>query len=114
METVSFKGASGVPYHFGVYQVSDDWNPIPVIYIFARYEFGWLKPLRVGETENAKAHFCSPERWADAERFGATHVLALVSSANQADRQRVERDLIQSLCPPMNVSHRTLLTSLRG
>ncbi|MBV8800422.1 MAG: hypothetical protein JO208_11525 [Alphaproteobacteria bacterium] len=114
MENMTVTGASGAIYNFGIYQMSDNWNPVPVIYIFAHRMPLFWKALYVGESENAKDRFCTHERWNEAVRLGATHVLALVSSANQADRQRVERDLIGSLCPPMNVQHQssTLLTSL--
>ncbi len=108
METVTAKGASGAIYTFTTFSMTDSWNPVPVIYMFARRDIGNWFAAYIGETENAQSRFCLHERWNEALRsHRVTHVLALVVH-NTEERKRAERDLIQSHCPPMNVQHQPI------
>lgn len=78
------------------------WNDIPGIYVFAVPNglSGWA-PLYIGQASSFKDRLSNHERWDEAARRGAAHIHAkVVRSA--ADRDRVERDLIQMHQPPMN------------
>lgn len=108
METVTARGASGAVYTLTAFNMADKWNPVPVIYMFARRDMvNWFIAY-IGETESAQARLCSHDRWAEAVRLHrVTHVLALVVQGAE-ERKMAERDLIQSHCPPLNVHHQPI------
>jgi hypothetical protein len=67
-------------------------------------------PLYVGETHNFRERFPGGrkhERWEEAQNLGATHVLAAVIP-QEATRQAIEQDLIQTFQPPLNVQKKSL------
>jgi hypothetical protein len=115
MATVTAYGASRARYDLFQNLISDDWNDVPVIYMFAYWTGTYWHVLYIGECESAKTRLPSHERWAEAKRKGATHVLNVRASAVEADRKRAERDLIASHKPEMNTHHvgSTVLTAGR-
>src|SRR2546423_692128 len=105
METVwNIRGASGRIYTY--YVTIPPWKKIPANYLFAKAMGSSLFIPYVGETGDASDRLPRHDRWEEAVRtHGASVVLTHVSSSIVGERQREERDLIESLRPPMNVQH---------
>ena len=79
-------------------------------YIFGRrLPNGNFLPIYVGETDNFRARLPSHERWKEAKKAGATHVMAHITPAGEAARKAEEKDLIQKWSPPLNVQHRKVV-----
>ena len=96
---------SGGTVDFTIYPKNEGWNHVAGIYIFSyQTPSGWVA-LYVGQTDDFAKRPATHERLDDAIRLGATHIHARVVPL-QADRNRLERDLIASLDPPMNKQHR--------
>ena len=103
--TVSWKG-----HEFSVYQRGTDWNEVASLYIFA----GLLKddqgkpvwhPFYVGRCKTFSGYIPTHRKWSEAELLGATHVHAI--TVKDAERRaEIERDLIQSYQPPLNIQLR--------
>ena len=68
---------------------------------------GRYRPLYFGEAENLQERIPGHERWAEALRAGATHVMAHATQVGERARCDEERDLIQQWNPALNVQHRT-------
>jgi hypothetical protein len=108
--TVDFMGKSGVAYRY--------WNlvnpftaaaiqPVAGNYVFAKLlADGTYLPLYFGEAGDLQVRIPPHERWAEAARLGATHVMAHTTPAGEAARLAQEKDLIQYWNPPLNVQHR--------
>ena len=105
METVTARGASGTTYNYAISLMNAPWNDVPANYMFASKGLGGWHVVYVGECTSAKTRMGSHERWEEATRLGATHVLNHVAAPNEVDRLREERDLIQALQPKLNVHH---------
>lgn len=72
------------------------------VYVFCRQTgANEFKALYVGQTENFQQRMATHERWDDALRRGATHVLA-AAYERSGDRNVIESALIGQLQPPMN------------
>jgi hypothetical protein len=100
MSTCTWGGLS-----FSIYTPPISWNDVGGIYIFSQLmPSGWI-PYYIGQTNSFSARLPTHERWPDAIRRGATHVHALVVRG-QADRERLERELIGAYQPPLNDHHR--------
>ena len=97
-DTATWRG-----YAFTIYPYdTTGWNNVAGIYIFAginRQDY-WV-PLYVGQCGSFQDRIPSHEKWDRAQSLGATHVHAMVVS-KQADRDLIEKDLIQSYQPPLN------------
>lgn len=83
---------------------------MPGLYLFAQpgglLDFGW-RVTYVGETDDFATRIDGHEKWLDAVALGATHVgICPLYSANE--RWLVEREMITSYCPPLNVQHNLL------
>ena len=65
----------------------------------------WL-PVYIGQADDLKARIPTHERWADARRAGATHVMAHTKPAGEQARLDEERDLIAYWSPQLNTHHR--------
>jgi hypothetical protein len=63
-------------------------------------------PLYFGQADNLWARIPNHERWDEAKRMGATHVMGHTTPAGETARLSEERDLIQRWDPPLNVQHR--------
>lgn len=93
-------------YEFTVYATNTTWNPVPGVYMFcglnARNQ--WIT-LYVGQAESLAVRLPTHERWPEAVRLGATHIHALVER-RAANRDIIEKALIQAYQPRLNVLHR--------
>ena len=103
--TVSWQG-----HAFIVYQRGIDWNEVAGLYIFSgrvKDDQGttvW-RPFYIGQTQNFSKRLPTHEDWPEAQRLGATHVHAMTMK-NPEMRAEIERDLIQSYQPALNVQLR--------
>ena len=59
----------------------------------------------VGQCDSFESRLPNHERWEEAQRLGATHVLAVVLSL-KGSRDSLEQSSIADLQPPLNVHHR--------
>jgi excinuclease UvrABC nuclease subunit len=69
---------------------------------------GNFVPLYFGQADDLQARIPSHERWDDASRIGATHVMSHTTPAGEQARLTEERDLIQRWNPVLNIQHRKL------
>ena len=104
MATVNIAGSAG-PYVYEPLPMLSNWTDVGGNYIFARQQSNGWYLLYVGQCDSFRKRMPTHERWAEAVRLGATHVLAHV---NQNDSLRLleERDLIRRYAPELNVQHR--------
>ena len=82
-------------------------------YMFVRCANNLWHAVYVGIADDLSQRIPTHERWAEAARLGATHVVA----HKQTDvrlREAEEKDLIRCLNPPLNVQHRSGRSSLLG
>jgi hypothetical protein len=103
MSEAIFKGASGRLYRFHVLRAQAPTLPEPALYAFARPgpgPRGWT-PLFLSRTGNLADRLDGHERWEEARRLGATHILALFEPDREA-RGAAETDLIEALRPALN------------
>jgi hypothetical protein len=78
----------------------------PGVYIFVRLtNQGWL-PVYIGIADDLVDRLTNHDRWAEAQRLGATHLMAK-GLADRAAREAMERHLIGLYNPPLNTQHRT-------
>ena len=104
MATVKIPTLIGV-IEFEVYPHSTNWNDVGGVYAFAHLEpTGWHVHY-VGQTNSFANRIPNHERWPEARRLGATHVLAARYNL-QADRDKVEAALIAALRPRLNTQLR--------
>ena len=106
MSTCTWPIGNGESLSCTIYDPSTTWNKVAGIYIFA-YRSGptnWIA-LYVGQTDDFSSRMPSHDRWDEAVRLGASHIHALVIPL-AANRDRLEKMLIQTLQPSMNVQHR--------
>lgn len=103
---VTWRSSSGASYTFTVYSMDGDWNDVPGVYVFARPAAqGSWDPLYIGQCDSFKNRMCPHDRWDEAVQMGANSVhVVVIQSAKERDS--VEREMIQSLDPPMNTHHR--------
>lgn len=102
MTTVKHQTSSGISLEFHVVPKDGSWNDVPGIYAFGnRAPNGTYYVHYVGQASSLKDRMSNHERWAEAQRLGATHVLAM-SVSMQADRDKLEAILIAELSPALN------------
>ncbi len=104
--SVQIPGLTGSVYVYEPFRINATWNDIGGNYIFAKQQGqdSWLL-LYAGQCDSFRNRVPPHERWAEASRYGATHVLAHVNQ-NESLRMLEERDIIRRYQPPMNVQHR--------
>lgn len=90
-------------HEFSVHQHGENWNAVAGLYIFSglNSERLWV-PYYIGQAESFDTRLPTHERWQEAARLGATHVHAMVVPL-QANRDSIEKALIQAYQPPLNV-----------
>jgi hypothetical protein len=76
------------------------------VYMFVRFANQVWEPLYVGIADDLHTRLTGHERWAEAVKLGATHLVAQGLAALAA-RQKAEQDLIGYWNPPLNTHHRT-------
>lgn len=101
-ETVSWKGASGNSYPYGVYGFDTRWNDKAGNYIFASRANGTWKATYVGQTESFLDRLPNHNEIDCARRNGATHVHAHTNNGGEEVRKAEEADLIKAHQPPCN------------
>ena len=87
---------------FEVLEMNGKWNDVPGVYIFAGINANnrW-QAFYVGQASSFSQRMSNHERWAEAKHVGATHVHAIVART-QAERDSLERALIQACNPKLN------------
>jgi hypothetical protein len=98
-----FRGASGRLHRFEAHHPSGALPEQAGVYMFARPASEGLRwtPLFLSRTANVGKRFAGHERWEEARRLGATHVLVHAPQDRDA-REAVEADLLASLRPVLN------------
>lgn len=93
-------------YDFTVHRVEAQWSNAAGIYIFAGVDSQnrWLA-LYIGQCGSFADRIPSHEQWDTARSLGATHVHARTVPL-AADRDNIERALIQAYHPPLNTQFR--------
>ena len=107
MSTCKWPLGNGETLEFTTFEaLNTNWNEVAGLYIFASItkENRW-RALYVGQADSFKDRLDNHERWAEAQRLGAKHVHAL-PIPQQANRDNLEKMLIQNLQPPLNVQLR--------
>ncbi len=95
---------------FTIYTPEGDWNEVSGVYIMCGTNplSNTWKPLYIGQGDTFKSRFGTDmnrhEVWPEALELGATHVHVMVVPL-QADRDRIEQELIRVYNPPLNVHH---------
>lgn len=109
---IDWEGNSGTKYRYWGLDTPSVANSIkaqPGNYVFARkLPNGNFVPLYFGQAESLQSRIPCHDRWDDAVRAGATHVLAHTTQGGLDQRCLEERDLIQKWQPPLNVQHRSM------
>lgn len=81
----------------------------PGNYMFVkRLANGNAAPLYIGQASDLRQRLSTHDRWAEAQRLGATQVYAHTTQGGEQVRCAEERDLIQRWNPPLNTQHRQL------
>jgi hypothetical protein len=78
---------------------------VPANYMFAHLTVNGWHILYIGQCASARDRLPCHERWEDARKLGATHVLNHVSSPDEKIRKTEERDLIASHTPVLNTHY---------
>ncbi len=102
----SWRGESGARYKFKCV-LTKAGLPSPGqggIYVFVRRRFVFfLEPLYVGKAHELRSRLMGHEKWPRAFwYYGATERYVMGPIAEEADRRRIEADLIRGLKPRMN------------
>ena len=96
---------------FSVHKPDTSWKDSAGLYIFAGVnpQNKWVA-LYIGQTSSLAERLATHERWSEAARLGATHIHARVVT-NQAERDTLEKHLIQAYQPRLNVQLKNSLSS---
>lgn len=107
MTTINWPGQSGKKYKYWLHAPSTEYVDKGGNYGFAKQlPNGNFVPLYFGQGDSLKTRLSGHERWPEAVRLGATHVMSHTTPAGEKARLAEERDLIQRWDPPMNKQHR--------
>jgi hypothetical protein len=101
MAEAIFKGKSGQLHRFSVLSPDFDFAAAPAVYAFARPAGRGWTPVFLSRTANLAQRMAWHERWEEARKLGATHVLVHQRAKRDA-REAVEADLLAVLRPVMN------------
>jgi len=106
------QGASGQKYAFTLYEASQEFNPVPAVYLLCKlHRGGPLEVLYVGETQSLKQRFIPAHNgYSRAVKAGMTHIAAM-SVVDHKDRLSIETDLRHSLNPSCNAQGLRAATS---
>ena len=106
---VMWRGASGTQYTFTAYPDNQQFNPVSAVYIFFSDRVRGLygpQALYVGEAQSLQqrlnAGITNHDGYRRAKLKGMTHIAAL-TVVGDANRKRVELDLIHALNPICNI-----------
>lgn len=102
MSTVKHQTNSGISLEFHVHRKDASWSDVSGIYAFGNpAPNGSYYVHYVGQASSFKDRIANHERWDEARRLGATHVLAM-KVPTQAARDKLEAILIAELRPALN------------
>lgn len=102
MDIVNHLTKSGDRLRLEAHPHGAPWSNVGGVYVFCHSPSpGNWSPHYTGQTNSFQNRIPTHEQWAPARRLGATHVLAAVIPL-QADRNRIEADLIAEWQPPLN------------
>ncbi len=106
-DTINWPGESGAKYRYWFVDIEATIQAVSGNYMFVKKvsATGWV-PVYIGESENLADRLPNHDRWNDAKRAGATHVMAHTTPTGESARMKEEKDLIQRWSPPLNVQHR--------
>lgn len=104
-QTVTINSETGKAYVFSAYQQDASWNDVGGVYMMASpaSNGGW-HAYYIGIADSFKSRIPCHERWAEAARSGATHVLACVVSS-AVEREALEKELCRTIQPSLNTHH---------
>jgi hypothetical protein len=103
----TWAGLGGTSHQFWFIDLSlKDLNSQPGLYMFVRWANQVWEPLYIGIADDLLTRLTGHERWAEAVKLGATHLVAQGLAAPAA-RQKAEQDLIGYWNPPLNTHYRT-------
>lgn len=100
-ETVNWKSQDGTVLAFEPLLQNVDWSDASGLYLFGCVKNSTWKIFYVGQTNNFSNRIPNHDRWNEAKRLGASHVLAVVVDS-QTKRDKYEKELIQELQPSLN------------
>ncbi len=100
-EPVKWKSKDGTELAFEPSPQASDWSDAGGLYLFGNIKNSTWGIFYVGQTNNFSNRIPNHDRWSEARRLGATHVLAVVLES-QAKRDKYEKELIQELQPSLN------------
>lgn len=107
MQEAVFKGVSGKLYRFSALRPDGAFPDGPAVYAFARPGSGagygcrnWT-PVFMSRTASLSVRMAGHERWDEARRLGATHVMILAFQ-ERSEREAAEHDLVAAMRPVMN------------
>lgn len=107
---IDWPGTTGMTYRY--WFLDNPRTPSAIKNVAGNYAFvrrhpnGNFTPLYFGIADSLQNRIPNHERWADAIRAGATHVMSHTTPAGASARDAEERDLIQRWSPPLNTHHR--------
>lgn len=95
--------AGGINFKFSAHSCEGTIPNMAGLYLLTRYNFSTQRydVLYVGQSKTLLDRLSSHEQWPAAVRLGMTHVL-ITFVPSQADRDKLERILIQDLTPQLN------------
>lgn len=96
-------------YDFTVYSPHETtWSDVPGIYIFTgvNHQLNQWVVLYIGQADSFRNRMRSHEMWLPAVRLGASHVHAMAVPL-AANRDEIEKWMIATYQPPLNVQHRS-------
>ena len=107
---IDWPGLSGQSYRY--WFLSNPRVPAAIKSVAGNYAFvkqlpnGNFVPLYFGIADDLSNRIPNHERWSDAVRAGATHVMTHTTPSGASARESEEKDLIQRWNPPLNTHHR--------
>ena len=90
---------------FDVFSLNTDWNDVGGIYIFCYLGEEYWHALYIGQADSFKNRLSGHDRLDEAKRKGATHIHAR-TVAQQAQRNALEKQLIEYMQPTMNTQNK--------
>jgi hypothetical protein len=105
VETVNLTDGTGKTYEYGVFTPDTSWNDIGTVYGFLKKNpSGTYTILYIGKAASMSDRHDDHERWKEAVKKGATHIMARVIESESV-RQAEEKALIAHYKPEMNTQH---------
>ena len=97
MANISAKGHSGQTYSFQLFPFETKFNPVSAVYMFLKDNAA----LYIGKAKDLNNRMANHHKEDQAKRLGANRI-AILQVGTEAERDRMERDLIASHQPACN------------